>query len=382
MHNKISLIIPSTRSDCLDLSLRSALDQDPPFFEIIISDNNLECINHQKKFKKYSNVKYFKTPKYLDLVDNWNFAFNKINGDWVLLLTDKDLIVKSFTKIINRYIDEDKNCLIFSWNQGVFKNVHRTSLTVNEFSKQKKIFSSGKTIKKIFEYSGFYNKDQIPFLPRAIYSRSIINRFKKINGNFFLRPEPMLSSALASLSLTKYYCVIDYPLVIKGFHVKNSAGNYLKRSKSFLKMHYNIKIFKSPIKSLLCFPSWSFETLINFKERFPQLFGIYNLNKFSFYLNCNKALYTDYNNSNLLIFRELRAEIIKKIRSQPIILRVYVIVNIFTYVIFKKFKIFGYIASLFSKIFFIKRKKSVILKEGLKFSDCVDLIEREINIKD
>lgn len=376
MKNKISVVIPSTRPESLKYAVRSVIQQKTEFFEIIISDNNPKGVNYSSKFKSLKNVRYFKTSKYLDLVDNWNFAFSKIKGDWVFLLTDKDIVIKSCAKILDKLINENKQCEIFTWNQSIYRNDGESSLTMKNFYGRKKIFQSKKVIKKIFNFSGFFDKDIIPFFPRAIFSNRLIKDFKEINGSFFLKPEPMLSSALSSLSLSDFFCVTDYPLIIKGFHTKKSAGNYLDE-KFFLKLYKNTKIVKSPIKSKLCIPSWSYETLINFKEKFPKSFKNFKLNKFNYFFNCKLLEYTDFRNTKSNTFKNLTKEIKQEIGRESFFLNVYVQLKILTFLI-RRSRALEYFTVIISKIFLLNKKGFFIVKKNITFYNCIKLIEKQI----
>ena len=94
-------------------------------------------------------------------------------------------MIKSCAKILDKLINENKKCEIFTWNQSVYKNDGESSLTMKNFY-GRKIFQSKKVIKKIFNFSGFFDKDIVPFFSRAIFSNRLIKDFKEINGSFFL----------------------------------------------------------------------------------------------------------------------------------------------------------------------------------------------------
>ena len=85
-----SIIIPTKdRPFLLEIAINSVLRQSFEDFEIVIVDNNNND-DTLKVIKEYSDVriKYFKTGE-LNMPDNWEVAFDKTQGKYITVLTDR-----------------------------------------------------------------------------------------------------------------------------------------------------------------------------------------------------------------------------------------------------------------------------------------------------
>ena len=134
-----------------------------------------------------------------------------------------------------------------------------------------------------------------------------------------------------------------------------------------MKLYKNTEIVKSPIKSKLCIPSWSYETLINFKEKFPKLFKNFKLNKFNYFFNCRLLEYTDFRNTKSITFKNLTKEIKQKIGRESLFLNVYVHLKILTYQM-RRSRTLEYFLVILSKIFLLNKKGYFIVKKILHFT--------------
>src|SRR4051794_40758319 len=85
-----SIVMPTrNRAHLLQESLQTALNQDFDDYEIVVVNNNCDD-NTDEVVERLSNekVKYFKTEKTLAMPDNWEFAWSKAQGVYVIYLCD------------------------------------------------------------------------------------------------------------------------------------------------------------------------------------------------------------------------------------------------------------------------------------------------------
>ena len=84
---KISILLPTkNRAIYLKYAVTSLLQQSYKNFEVIVSDNNSSdsTINVVGKFND-GRIKYFNTGKDVNVDVNWNFAFSKSVGKYIIM---------------------------------------------------------------------------------------------------------------------------------------------------------------------------------------------------------------------------------------------------------------------------------------------------------
>src|SRR6185312_2299854 len=92
-----SILLPTkNRSEIVPGAIQSALDQTFNDFELIISDNDDSEIATRQAVAKFedSRIRYFRTSGKLRMYENWENAFNQASGEYVLVLEDKQRLVK------------------------------------------------------------------------------------------------------------------------------------------------------------------------------------------------------------------------------------------------------------------------------------------------
>ena len=94
---KVSILIPTfNRVDFLPRAVESALKQDYPDIEVIVSDNDsTEGTNDLvNKYINDGRFKYFRNPENLGMVRNWRKAlYEYASGDFFMILSDDDYLV-------------------------------------------------------------------------------------------------------------------------------------------------------------------------------------------------------------------------------------------------------------------------------------------------
>jgi glycosyltransferase involved in cell wall biosynthesis len=94
----------------LPLALDSALAQDYPNLEIIVSDNaSTDGTEELVRSKADSRVRYFRHEKSIGGTNNFNFCVEHARGAYFLLLHDDDLIDPDFISTCVRALDGDLN---------------------------------------------------------------------------------------------------------------------------------------------------------------------------------------------------------------------------------------------------------------------------------
>jgi len=95
--DKVSIIIPTfNRASYISQCIDSALAQDYPNIEVIVSDN-ASADNTGDVVRQYSNdsrVRYFRNEENLGMTPNWRRAiYEHATGDWAIILGDDDYLL-------------------------------------------------------------------------------------------------------------------------------------------------------------------------------------------------------------------------------------------------------------------------------------------------
>jgi len=121
---KFSIIIPTfNRADLLKQAVLSVLNQQNINFEVIVIDNastdNTEQI--MKGFKSNNLVKYIRNDTNIGMIPNWSKAlYNHCDGDWVLILSDDDLLIDdNYLYKAKELIKKDSEIIIVHANRIV-----------------------------------------------------------------------------------------------------------------------------------------------------------------------------------------------------------------------------------------------------------------------
>lgn len=92
----VSIIIPmyNQRADYLTACLDSALSQTYSNIEVVISDNHStnDAPKILDKYRSYPNFKIIKPDTHLGLIDNFKFAADAANGEYITFLSSDDIL--------------------------------------------------------------------------------------------------------------------------------------------------------------------------------------------------------------------------------------------------------------------------------------------------
>ncbi len=111
---KVSICIPAYKHiDLLNRCICSALEQDYPDFEIIITDDSSDDAV-MKKVQSYTDkrIRYFKNPQNLGSPENWNECIRKAEGEYIKILHQDDWFadtesLAAFVRLLDENPDVD-----------------------------------------------------------------------------------------------------------------------------------------------------------------------------------------------------------------------------------------------------------------------------------
>jgi hypothetical protein len=116
---KLSVLLP-TRSggDYLDACIRSVLVDPSPDIELVVSDNANDDSTPRilDSHSGDQRLRVVRQPHVVSVVENWNRAYEASTGDYVLMIGDDDLLLRSCVPTIRRLVTkfDDPDCITYN----------------------------------------------------------------------------------------------------------------------------------------------------------------------------------------------------------------------------------------------------------------------------
>jgi glycosyltransferase involved in cell wall biosynthesis len=128
IHNmRLSVGVPAyNQGNFLEETLDSLLDQDVPFYEIVVSNNHstdatAETISRvQQKYP--GRIRLVMPPQHLTMAANWNFTASQLSGDWFSLLSSDDLALPNFVRSVRSATALSSNAVLI---RGGWRNINQ-----------------------------------------------------------------------------------------------------------------------------------------------------------------------------------------------------------------------------------------------------------------
>lgn len=239
----ISIVLPTrNRPDCVKICLDSIVNQSYENFEVIISDNSTELFCDEI-VEKYNDrrLKYFKTSKSLGICDSFEFAVNKAQGDWVMLLGDKNIMYRdALQKIVNAL--EETNPEILNFGQDYFspfnkdENLLRGKLKKIERNEVLERVDMRKALESYLSYEFLMASVRKEWYLGSIYtggvySKSFLESIRVLHdsGRIFDGIVPDRYGAVEALCIAKDVYWLDDNIIIYNVCGKNTWGDVIKK---------------------------------------------------------------------------------------------------------------------------------------------------------
>ncbi len=179
---KVSVIIPTyNRSKYLTQAIESALVQDYPDLEVIVSDNASTDDTPQvvKKYFKDPRFKYFRNKRNLGMAGNWRRAiYEYATGNYAIILSDDDyFIYSSYVSDAINIFKQYKNVVLVFANQKVLYDLKN-----KKFFKETKMDFPELVDGNLLFFDYLIKK--VPFIPLATV---VFHRITAVNLNCFAK---------------------------------------------------------------------------------------------------------------------------------------------------------------------------------------------------
>lgn len=221
-----SIIIPTrNRAHLLKDAIGSALAQEFPEFEVVVSDNfsSDETRAVSESFGD-SRIRYVRTESPLSMTGSWSFALSQANGEWVTILSDDSVLSPTLLQDVYRASPEVE---IVSWAHALYfppgwpEAERRNRLLYIPFSGKRQRKKSKAELLHL--YQSLSLSLATPAIFKAFCRRSVLRRVSDKGGDLCLSWAPDYSSAAAVLFQVREFLYLDFPHTIMGT-AKESIG--------------------------------------------------------------------------------------------------------------------------------------------------------------
>lgn len=233
---KFSLIYPTChRPNFIQKALQFLSIQNYEDFEVIICDNytdkNFSCEKICKTSKfKIKNLKYIYPHKPLGMVENWNYALEYAQGDYICYLTDKTFVLPNTLQFVANVIKTQENFDIISWvgNMYTAYNLHdyfgsgiysissssvKSDQDMRKFDPLEELSKKGQCrVSRKEQSPSDYARGKLCF---GCYSKELITKIKKKAGKVFHDISPDYTSMILGLSLATSAVELKFPGVVQ-----------------------------------------------------------------------------------------------------------------------------------------------------------------------
>ena len=215
---KFSILLPTkNRLQLLKSCINSVLEQNFNDFELIVSDNNSKD-NTQKYCKSIfdSRLKYFRLNQDHPVTFNWNNAYSKARGEYIIIIGDDDYLTKNYLAKVNEQISNQAEEIIIvnqaRYHHQDYEDLNfRNKLILRKYSNKTFKIKSSKYLSDFFNFIKTFHSASITI--KKSISDTIID-----SGEFgpYKEPFPDYTAIFRAISLVDHISYIDSPLLIAG----------------------------------------------------------------------------------------------------------------------------------------------------------------------
>lgn len=235
----ISIIIPTkNRQEFATQTVRQILLSPEMDVQVVIQDNS-DDNRLLKMLEEYNNdgrLKYNYSPNVLSFVDNFSYAVENSDGEYICIIGDDDGINYEIFEMVRwakaNNIDAIKPATnnVYIWPNTGISNINSRLdsgyLMINKITANISIDHPKNELKKLL-HNGCqkYLTLNLVKLYHGIVKKSKIKEVKDITGHYFGGLSPDIYSAISLSIVTSKILCIDYPLTISGVCKKSGSAD-------------------------------------------------------------------------------------------------------------------------------------------------------------
>ena len=324
---RFSILIPAKgRPSYLRDAIQSVLLQDDVVAEVLVSNNGAdpEIRDVVARFGSHRNLRYVEQPSVLIMPVHWETASRLLQGEYVIVLTDRSLLRQGALRRLASIIDgASEKFDALSWSWDLYYDHLRILLPHNANSNERGFVDPQHILSNFAKGMSAY-----PYaLPRGLNScvhRSVIDKMRSTRGQAFLPVNPDFSFAFSVLCLAQNLYYEPAPLFVsQGLKVSTGSIGYEGDAQRYIdELGVEGEFRFVPIKSPLVQNSIH-EDFLRTMAAFGNDAMVGEWNHKSYYLQCIEELLAKRGAARLTAARlsELEDEINRALADEPESLR-------------------------------------------------------------
>lgn len=245
----ISVMIPTRNSaNVVRYALMTCIEQNYENYEVIVSDNSSIGNDETKKVVEELNcdkIKYYRTPEELSMPENYNYAYSKCKGEYIINIGSDDGLLLHCLEKINKVIKDLNYPMSITWDTVAYGwpdvNIEcmKNGLFIPYPTQENNINASYRDISFLKSVLNFESRYSVlpMFYCNSIIKRELAEKAKEIAGNVFCADAPDVYTGIVFAYLQGKYIHIDMPMSIGGSSGKSVGinGEFSLSKDEFLK---------------------------------------------------------------------------------------------------------------------------------------------------
>lgn len=224
----ISIVVPTRNSaNTLEFTLKTCIEQEYDNYEIIVSDNSSKEDNATYDLIKRLDcprIKYYRTNGELEMHENFEFAYTKVSGEYVMFLgSDDGMLLHGLKMLGDLIVNKNRpqsitwDMVAYGWNDCKPKYMNNRLFIPGlvEPNNIQTYYYDKNALLAILEAKARYSI--LPMLYcNSIISRTLIEKAKDKFGKVFLYSPPDVYTGIVFTLLQERYLRINVPMTIGG----------------------------------------------------------------------------------------------------------------------------------------------------------------------
>lgn len=225
----VSVIVPVKKeAKIFESTLKTILSQDYEPLQVVVSDGSgsndiFTLVNSLND----ARIKYVKPPAAQTFSDDWNYALDEADGEYVTFLGDDDGMLPGALSFAIEALLKN-NFLILTWKKINYSwpdHLIESSKNVIEgkSSPYLNVYKAKKALSLLVKFKIGYN--QLPCIYNSLVKKDLILLVKQrsLNNKFFGGIIPDVYSATALAAVVENYLYASFPLTVNGASHKSSG---------------------------------------------------------------------------------------------------------------------------------------------------------------
>lgn len=223
----LTVIVPTReRADTLAYTLRSILDNKSTKFNVVVSDN-LSQDDTKEVVERIGDprVRYYNTGRRLSMSDNWEFAMQYCDGEFITIIGDDDGILPGAIDRLEPFLQSGR-AKVYTWPVPFYRwpmdGLPASATRVSGVQPPR-----ARNIRKMARFAmrmGTWRHNQLPSLYHSAVHRSIVEGIRAQTGKVFQTTNPDIFNAFSVAAFTETALNVGFTVTVAGHSKKSNGG--------------------------------------------------------------------------------------------------------------------------------------------------------------